>query len=143
MSFETVPIDDLAEVQEGPPVAFMKLDIEGHEEEALRGAEQTIRRDKPMIALEILPGDIEDGKVASVEFLRELGYDTFTAARLKTPIARYSRRNFKRAKTLLSLIGRVPSLEREFVNVSPSFAQGTRHSMLICSVGEIGVGTST
>lgn len=34
-------------------VRFIKMDIEGHEAAALRGAEQTIRRDSPMLVLEL------------------------------------------------------------------------------------------
>jgi FkbM family methyltransferase len=34
-------------------VRFIKMDIEGHEAAALRGAEQTIKRDSPMLLLEL------------------------------------------------------------------------------------------
>jgi FkbM family methyltransferase len=34
-------------------VRFIKMDIEGHEAAALRGAEQTIRRDSPVLVLEL------------------------------------------------------------------------------------------
>nr|BFE68204.1 hypothetical protein GCM10020092_015050 [Actinoplanes digitatis] len=34
-------------------VRFVKLDVEGHEMPALRGAEQTIRRDLPMLMVEL------------------------------------------------------------------------------------------
>ena len=34
-------------------VRFIKMDIEGHEAAALRGAERTIRRDSPMLVLEL------------------------------------------------------------------------------------------
>ncbi|WP_106397659.1 FkbM family methyltransferase [Actinocorallia populi] len=48
----TVPrtrIDDLAVAD----VRFIKIDIEGHEGAALRGAERTIRRDLPVLLLEL------------------------------------------------------------------------------------------
>ena len=34
-------------------VTFIKLDVEGHELPALRGAEQTIRRDRPVLLVEL------------------------------------------------------------------------------------------
>jgi len=37
------------------PVAVIQLDVEGHEQEALTGALQTIRRCRPMIVLEQMP----------------------------------------------------------------------------------------
>jgi FkbM family methyltransferase len=43
----TIDSLDLADVR------FIKMDIEGHEAAALRGAEHTIRRDSPMLLLEL------------------------------------------------------------------------------------------
>jgi len=34
-------------------VRFMKVDVEGHELPALRGAEQTVRRDRPLLLVEV------------------------------------------------------------------------------------------
>jgi hypothetical protein len=34
-------------------VRFVKLDVEGHELPALRGAEQTVRRDRPLLMIEL------------------------------------------------------------------------------------------
>ncbi|HEX8627154.1 MAG TPA: FkbM family methyltransferase [Catenuloplanes sp.] len=36
-----------------PDVRFVKLDVEGHELPALRGAQQTIRRDRPLLLVEL------------------------------------------------------------------------------------------
>lgn len=47
----TVRIDDL---DFGAPVAFVKLDIQGSEPEALKGAFQTISRDRPVLAIEVV-----------------------------------------------------------------------------------------
>jgi len=51
-------------------VNYIHLDIERHEIEALRGAQQTIARDAPVIQLEILP----DMKDAIYEFMASIGY---------------------------------------------------------------------
>ena len=34
-------------------VRFVKVDVEGHELPALRGAEQTVRRDRPLLLVEV------------------------------------------------------------------------------------------
>lgn len=44
-----VPLDDL----ELRDVRFMKIDVEGHEIPALRGAERTVRRDRPLVLVEL------------------------------------------------------------------------------------------
>ena len=36
-----------------PPVGFIKIDVEGHEEAVLRGAAQTIARNRPVLMIEI------------------------------------------------------------------------------------------
>jgi FkbM family methyltransferase len=36
-----------------PPVGFIKIDVEGHEEAVLKGAEATIARDRPSLMIEI------------------------------------------------------------------------------------------
>lgn len=71
--FEVVPLDCLSLNE----VDFIKLDIEGYELFALRGAEDTIRRCKPVITCEEKPRIYErqgivEGQIA--EFLATLGY---------------------------------------------------------------------
>lgn len=47
-TIKTVRIDDVV----NSPVGIMKIDVEGHEIAVLRGAKETIQRDKPKIMLE-------------------------------------------------------------------------------------------
>lgn len=55
-----VPVVTLDSIVKDEPVAFIKMDIEGSEMQALRGAANTIRRDKPLCAICIYhkPGDM-------------------------------------------------------------------------------------
>ena len=48
-SIEVIKIDDVVDPFER--VTFIKMDVEGSELESLKGAEQTIRRDKPKLAI--------------------------------------------------------------------------------------------
>ena len=52
----------LDEVFEDKSITFIKMDVEGAEYEALRGAEQTIRTQRPKLAISIYhkPEDILD-----------------------------------------------------------------------------------
>ena len=53
ISFRTEAIDRLVEVGKITKVDFIKMDIEGAELRALKGAEQTIRRFKPKLAITV------------------------------------------------------------------------------------------
>ena len=50
---DVVMVDSIDNVCGKDRVTFIKMDIEGSEAEALRGAEKTIRRDKPRLAISI------------------------------------------------------------------------------------------
>lgn len=56
----TIQLVTLDEIVKDTTVSFIKMDIEGAELAALQGAEQTIKRDKPLCALSVYhrPGDM-------------------------------------------------------------------------------------
>jgi FkbM family methyltransferase len=60
-----------------PDVGFIKIDVEGHEMAVLRGAEQTIRRSRPNLLVEVeerhRPGAIDE----VCGFLADCGYDGY------------------------------------------------------------------
>jgi FkbM family methyltransferase len=58
-------------------VLLYKIDVEGHEYEALRGSEQTIRRNRPIILFEQLPQEISSGSSRTIDLLRSFGYSSF------------------------------------------------------------------
>lgn len=68
-------------------VDMVKLDIEGGELSALRGAVETLRRDRPVILYEAEDQRTRQWNYAAseiVEYLRELGYDSMTVDRSGT-----------------------------------------------------------
>lgn len=50
---KVITVDSIDNVCGKDRVTFIKMDIEGSEAEALRGAEKTIRRDKPRLAISL------------------------------------------------------------------------------------------
>ena len=54
-------------------IAFIKIDTEGFEPQVLRGAKETIKKDKPIIYIE-LGGDNLESSLEALKVLKELGY---------------------------------------------------------------------
>ena len=69
---ETVTVDSFLMERQVGPVDLVKLDIEGTEAQALRGMAVTLRRDRPSIVCEVLPGDQRGEELAAL--LSPLGY---------------------------------------------------------------------
>jgi FkbM family methyltransferase len=61
-------------------VAFIKMDVDGHECQVLHGAHELLRRDKPYLLLEIMPYGLEEAGTSLDEFLAILtshGYSLY------------------------------------------------------------------
>jgi FkbM family methyltransferase len=71
VELEVQPVDELPELSD---VGLVKIDVEGHEEQALRGMERLLSQQRPVVVFEQNPDVIADGTSPSVRFLRSLGY---------------------------------------------------------------------
>jgi FkbM family methyltransferase len=78
---EAVPVitlDHLAEAMALPAIGLVKIDVEGFEAAVLRGAEAVLRRDAPVLVLEVVRESLARAGGASPEalwsFLEGLGY---------------------------------------------------------------------
>lgn len=67
-----IRLDDYLAEHEVGPVRFIKCDVERHELEVFRGAEQTLRRDMPTLLFECHDDDADRGEL--FDFLSGLGY---------------------------------------------------------------------
>ena len=75
--FQLKCLDKVLKPSEAQNISFMKIDVEGSELNALKGATKTIKNSKPVIALEVLESEIQNGTFATKEFLETLGYKFF------------------------------------------------------------------
>ena len=69
-------LDSIVEINE-IDVGLIKIDVEGHEMQVLKGASKTLITQKPCVLLEVLESEINNNKNESIEFLKELGYEKF------------------------------------------------------------------
>jgi FkbM family methyltransferase len=82
------PLDALSPSLIEEPIKLIKLDIEGHEYEALCGAEKIITKQNPLILFEQQPADIVSGSSRSLDLLRSFGYQSFAVIEKKYSIER-------------------------------------------------------
>ena len=100
-------------------VRFIKMDIEGHEAAALRGAEQTIRRDSPMLVLELETRHqrIED----VVGMLTSWGYQgTVLAGQAWVPLPAFDLAAHQRANSHVAargMLGRLARPRERYINL--------------------------
>ena len=72
--FDFVTLDSLKIDGE---VGLIKIDVEGHEIDALKGAENLIRRDNPIIMFELNKCDFQNGESPVFNLLKQYGYQYF------------------------------------------------------------------
>ncbi len=75
-------LDDIMEENEGPAIVLLKIDVEGHEQSVLEGAEKTLRNDGPIVLFEVLG---EEAGRASARLLQDCGYAFFYTFRRDWP----------------------------------------------------------
>ena len=92
LTVETVPLDTLDHMLAGAPCAFIKIDVEGAEVEALTGARETLHRHRPIVLAELNARAQRDfGRTcqAVVDVIAPLNYTTYAvtmeAGRLRLP----------------------------------------------------------
>jgi FkbM family methyltransferase len=93
-----VSVATIDELCAGMTFDVVKIDIEGHEAAALRGARELLTRSRPVIVVELNDVD-ESGGSPTTELLRDHGYEIYEMARWRlTKIARGERVDRMRAR---------------------------------------------
>lgn len=71
-SAAVITLDDA--LRDRDPVTFLKTDTDGHDMEVLRGAEETLKRDQPILFFEYCPVLMLTAPGPELAWLQELGY---------------------------------------------------------------------
>tara|TARA_Y100000992_G_C21209277_1_gene464607 strand:- start:55 stop:810 length:756 start_codon:yes stop_codon:yes gene_type:complete len=58
-------------------ISFIKIDVEGHEFEVIKGGENLIKKNKPVLLVEIVKENTTKKVVDTLSFIHSLGYESF------------------------------------------------------------------
>ncbi len=58
-------------------ISFIKIDVEGHEAEVIKGSEKTIKNNKPILLIEIEEQYTQKKVVDTLRYINSLGYNSF------------------------------------------------------------------
>jgi len=58
-------------------ISFIKIDVEGHEFEVIKGAENTIKENKPVLLVEIVEEYTKTKVIDTLDYINSLGYESF------------------------------------------------------------------
>lgn len=131
--FNLTKIDDVVEVRQSQRISFMKFDVEGHERQALEGAEATIRQHRPLIVLEVLENEIDGGSAESINFLRSIGYAHFYEPVANGLLGKMPKALRKLSRTLVSLTtGKHPSKAGRLAPISS--LEKRSYLMILCAM---------
>ena len=75
--FELKKLDEVLNLSQKASVSLIKLDIEGHEKEALEGAVETLKHSSPVVLLEANHSEIFNGTTKAKMLLEDYGYEFF------------------------------------------------------------------
>lgn len=135
ISFEVRRFDDLELAAQ--PVGLLKIDVEGHEPEALSGMMETLRRDTPLVVFECNRKTERASADRLEAMLREAGYDSFAA--VEPPASAIPQLLPRALRRPLRLLERLLSPRLATCEITPVTAFGERnYPMIVASRGPMG-----
>ncbi|MDU8929421.1 FkbM family methyltransferase [Alisedimentitalea sp. MJ-SS2] len=137
--FHLKRLDDVLSEDEKSQVAFMKIDVEGHELDVLEGARETLNASSPVVVLEVLPQEIKDGTTEPMKLLQDEGYAHCYTMVDSAPMARRSERLAKLLNTLSVLFRGRKILEKFELQKLEGGLEQKQYAMIVLSREELPV----
>ena len=78
-NYKKIPINikKLDEIKIDNKIGFIKIDVEGHEKNVLEGGRETIKKDKPVLLIEIEEKHTRKPVEETINFVRSLNYEAY------------------------------------------------------------------
>jgi len=92
VEFHLKVLDEQLTKEQMSEISLIKLDVEGHEYEALLGMSRTLKESSPIVLFEINETEIVDGTTKAKELLYENGYSNFYSLEDVSPFATRAKR---------------------------------------------------
>lgn len=106
--FITVPIYQLDELlaERTRPVSFIKMDVEGHELEVFKGADQILKTDRPKLIFECENRHLNGKSVSDIfQYIQDLGYEGYFFKKGKRrPLSEFNPKEDQRVDENLKII---------------------------------------
>lgn len=102
VSFRCVRVDEILLPEQFADIGFIKVDVEGHEYEALLGCERILAAAQPAIAFELLREDHDRNALRIDTYLKGLGYERYFELK-SGGLARVDRIRKKNYKMLIAM----------------------------------------
>ena len=79
--FKKVPIitKKLDDIKINDKIDFMKIDVEGHEKNVIQGGIETIKKNKPILLIEIEERHTKTAVIDIINYINSIGYKTFVS----------------------------------------------------------------
>lgn len=74
VELQLVPLDSMDLDLDGKAIAFVKIDVEGHEAEVIKGAAATLAEHRPVIGMEVDRKSVDGGSSPALDAAHALGY---------------------------------------------------------------------
>lgn len=131
--YEVRRLDDVVGDLVQGDIGFVKIDVEGHEAQVIRGAAETLRRHRPIVTFEVLSQTVSNGEPEAMSELRAVGYKCFYRMQAR---AAWRRMRPSLASRLLRALGRLrfgDGFEQLDLATFQGFGQEESYAVLIAS----------
>jgi FkbM family methyltransferase len=134
VEFELNTLDNFVFQNSIKNIDFIKIDVEGHEIEVLKGAQTVLDQYKPCIAIEILKSDIKNGKSKILDLLKENGYKYFYTPQETNPLWMKSHGVAKFLNSISAYFFNITFLEKyRLINLDAENIKSHDYSMVIAT----------